>query len=125
MGRYRPGVAVNEVPAGTLDEHWWRYLADLGSYDLGGLPSGGAVAIRNEWERLDSTDVPISERAEMLIAFCVGLGAKAWAVRARVQVGRASARRRADNSQAGLARRLAADERRRRLSSTNPTKRTT
>jgi hypothetical protein len=94
VGRLRADVVADEAPAGTVDERWWRYLRDLGSFPLDRLPAGGAVALRSEWLRLDGIDKPIPERIEMLIRFAQGLGVPAWAVRARALVGQASARRR-------------------------------
>lgn len=105
MGRYRDDVAVEPVP-GTLDEHWWRSVSDLGRFPWDGLPAGGAVALRDEWLRLDGIDMPIPERIEILSRFAQALGLPAWAVRARVLVCQASARRLAADPQPDLARRL-------------------
>jgi hypothetical protein len=97
MGRYRKGVEIAEAPAGTVDERWWQYLRDLGSYPLDRLPAGGAAALRAEWHRLDAIDQPIPQRVEALVKFCQALGVPAWAVRARTLVGQATARRRSTN----------------------------
>lgn len=95
-------AGAEDTPPASREELWWTYLRDLGRYDLGaGMPANGPAAIRDEWARLDSMDVPIPERVELLIAFCVRLGAKDWAVRARTEVGRASARRRSEDRSRG------------------------
>ena len=98
MGRFRAEIAAEE-PAGTLDEHWWRYVSDLGRFPLDKLPAGGRVALRAEWVRLDGLDMPIPLRIEALVKFCQAVGVPAWAVRARVLVGQASARRRSTQTE--------------------------
>jgi hypothetical protein len=116
MVRYRQGVAVDEVPTASLVGRYWDYCADLGRFDLGApLLASGRTAIADEWARLDGSDVPVAERVELLIGFCVRRGMPEWAVRARTLVGAASARRRpADSPHAALDRRRAAEARQRR-----------
>jgi len=99
VGRYRGDVVADEHPAGTLDEHWLRYVQDLGRFPLDRLPAGGRGALRDEWLRLDAIDKPIAERIELLVKFTQALGVPAWAVRARVLVGQATARRRSTQTE--------------------------
>jgi hypothetical protein len=121
MVRLRAQNEESVAPAASLEERWWDYLADLGRFDLGApLLASGRAAIADEWLRLDGLDVPVAERAELLIAFCVRRGMPEWAVRARVRVGQAAAQTRPDDSPHTFRQRLAADMRRRRLTSTTP-----
>jgi len=121
MGHLRTRVVVDDGPVGSLVDRWWDYLCDLGRFDLGApLLASRRVAICDEWARLDTLDVPVSERVELLIAFCARLGMPADRVRARTLVGAAQARRRpADSEHAALDRQRAA-EARQRLTSTTP-----
>jgi len=112
----RIAAGVDDTPPETGVERWWSYCADLGRFDLGApLLASVRAAIDDEWARLDVQAVPVAERVELLIAFCVRRGMPDWAVRARTLVGAASARRRpADSPHATLDRRRAAEARQRR-----------
>jgi hypothetical protein len=123
MAQKRIAAGVDDTPPETGVERWWSYCADLGRFDLGApLLASVRVAINGGWSRLDTLDVPIRERVELLVAFCARLGMPADRVRARTLVGAASARRRpADSPHAALDRRRAAEARR---TSTTPKGRT-
>lgn len=116
MGRYRADVAVDDTPAGSLDDVWWWCVRDLGSYFHGyGIRSGGVAAVRDEWLRLDGTDLPVVERVEQLVTFCAGFGVEEWALRARTGVCRARAQHLREKP-GDTDRRATAAQRRRRLS---------
>jgi hypothetical protein len=123
MVRLRAQNEESGAPTASLVDRHWDYCADLGRHDLGApMTAHARAAIADEWARLDGLDVPVAERVELLIAFCVRRGMPDSAVRARTLVGAASARRRpADSPHAALDRRRAAEARQRRPTTTERT----